>query len=73
MTGIPGKTGLVYTLDRATGEFLWARPTIMQNVISASRRTGSHDNPEARCSRSPDQSARLPDDERRQELAGGRL
>jgi PQQ-dependent dehydrogenase (methanol/ethanol family) len=33
MTGIPGKTGLVYTLDRATGEFLWARPTIMQNVI----------------------------------------
>jgi glucose dehydrogenase len=35
MTGIPGKTGLVYTLDRATGEFLWARPTIMQNVIKS--------------------------------------
>jgi alcohol dehydrogenase (cytochrome c) len=35
MTGIPGKTGLVYTLDRATGEFLWARPTITQNVISS--------------------------------------
>jgi alcohol dehydrogenase (cytochrome c) len=34
MTGIPGKTGLVYTLDRATGEFLWATPTIGQNVIS---------------------------------------
>jgi alcohol dehydrogenase (cytochrome c) len=33
ITGIPGKTGLVYTLDRTTGEFLWARPTIMQNVI----------------------------------------
>jgi PQQ-dependent dehydrogenase (methanol/ethanol family) len=33
VTGIPGKTGIVYTLDRATGEFLWARPTIMQNVI----------------------------------------
>lgn len=33
LTGIPGKTGLVYTLDRATGEFLWARPTIYQNVI----------------------------------------
>ena len=33
MTGIPGKTGLVYTLDRATGEFLWGRPTITQNVI----------------------------------------
>lgn len=34
MTGIPGKTGLVYTLDRETGEFLWARETIEQNVIS---------------------------------------
>ena len=34
MTGIPGKTGLVYTLDRETGEFLWATPTVAQNVIS---------------------------------------
>jgi alcohol dehydrogenase (cytochrome c) len=34
ITGIPGKTGLVYTLDRQTGEFLWARPTVMQNVIT---------------------------------------
>jgi alcohol dehydrogenase (cytochrome c) len=35
ITGIPGKTGLVYTLDRETGEFLWARPTVYQNVISS--------------------------------------
>jgi len=34
VTGIPGKTGVVYTLDRASGEFLWATPTITQNVIS---------------------------------------
>ena len=34
VTGIPGKTGIVYTLDRATGEFLWARPTVMQNVVA---------------------------------------
>jgi alcohol dehydrogenase (cytochrome c) len=34
MTGIPGKTGVVYTLDRATGEFLWATPTVAQNVIT---------------------------------------
>ncbi|HTM04001.1 MAG TPA: PQQ-binding-like beta-propeller repeat protein [Vicinamibacterales bacterium] len=33
ITGIPGKTGVVYTLDRQTGEFLWARPTVFQNVI----------------------------------------
>ena len=34
VTGIPGKTGVVYTLDRATGEFLWATPTTAQNVIT---------------------------------------
>jgi alcohol dehydrogenase (cytochrome c) len=34
VTGIPGKTGVVYTLDRQTGEFLWARPTIEQNVVA---------------------------------------
>ena len=34
ITGIPGKTGVVYTLDRQTGEFLWARPTVAQNVVS---------------------------------------
>jgi PQQ-dependent dehydrogenase (methanol/ethanol family) len=34
VTGIPGKTGVVYTLDRVTGEFLWARPTITQNVVA---------------------------------------
>ena len=35
LTGIPGKTGVVYTLDRETGEFLWATPTVAQNVISS--------------------------------------
>jgi PQQ-dependent dehydrogenase (methanol/ethanol family) len=33
LTGIPGKTGVVYTLDRETGEFLWARPTVHQTVV----------------------------------------
>ncbi len=33
VTGIPGKTGIVYTLDRRTGEFLWAEPTVKQNVV----------------------------------------
>ena len=35
VTGIPGKTGIVYTLDRETGEFLWATPTIVQNVVAS--------------------------------------
>jgi alcohol dehydrogenase (cytochrome c) len=35
LTGIPGKTGIVYTIDRETGEFLWARPTVEQNVIES--------------------------------------
>jgi alcohol dehydrogenase (cytochrome c) len=34
ITGVPGKTGIVYTLDRETGDFLWARETTMQNVIA---------------------------------------
>ena len=34
ITGIPGKTGVVWTLDAATGEFLWARPTLHQNVMT---------------------------------------
>jgi alcohol dehydrogenase (cytochrome c) len=35
VTGVPGKTGIIYTLDRRTGEFLWARPTVMQNVVAS--------------------------------------
>ena len=47
ITGIPGKTGLVYTLDRATGEFLWATPTVEQNVIVDIDGTGGvTENPE---------------------------
>ncbi len=34
LTGIPGKTGIIYTIDRATGEFLWATESIHQNVVS---------------------------------------
>ncbi|HET9949340.1 MAG TPA: PQQ-binding-like beta-propeller repeat protein [Longimicrobiales bacterium] len=33
VTGVPGKPGLVWTLDAATGDFLWARTTFYQNVI----------------------------------------
>ncbi len=33
VTGIPGKPGIVWTLDAMTGEFLWARQTNYQNVI----------------------------------------
>src|SRR5699024_9064524 len=34
ITGAPGKTGQVYTLDRETGQFLWARDTVYQNIIA---------------------------------------
>ncbi len=34
VSGIPGKTGIVYTLSRESGEFLWARPTLNQNVVT---------------------------------------
>jgi alcohol dehydrogenase (cytochrome c) len=35
LTGIPGKSGIVYTLDRKTGEFLWAEPTVKQTVVKS--------------------------------------
>jgi len=34
LTGIPGKTGIFYSIDRETGEFLWARETVEQNVVT---------------------------------------
>ncbi|MEM7663638.1 MAG: PQQ-binding-like beta-propeller repeat protein [Pseudomonadota bacterium] len=34
LTGIPGKTGIVWTMDRRTGEFYWAKQTIYQNVVT---------------------------------------
>ena len=41
VSGIPGKTGIVFTLDAKTGQFLWARETINQNVIrDINARTG---------------------------------
>ena len=33
VTGIPGKTGIVWALDAATGAFLWGQPTSYQNVV----------------------------------------
>ena len=33
ITGLPGKPALVWTLDAATGDFLWARATSYQNVL----------------------------------------
>lgn len=37
-----GKTGIVWALDRTTGEFLWASPTVHQNVISSiDQKTGA--------------------------------
>ncbi len=34
LTGVSGKPGIITTLDRETGKFLWARPTVRQNVIA---------------------------------------
>lgn len=43
ITGVFGKPGVVWALDAATGDFLWARPTIRQNVllgVDAAKRKG---------------------------------
>ena len=57
LTGAPGKTGIIYTLDRKTGEFLWARPTVRQNVLQGiDLKTGKAINNPAAIFTSPDQA-----------------
>jgi alcohol dehydrogenase (cytochrome c) len=34
LTGIPCKTGIAWSFDAANGEFLWARPTVEQNLVA---------------------------------------
>jgi PQQ-dependent dehydrogenase (methanol/ethanol family) len=42
ITGIPGKPAIVWTLDAATGDFLWAKQTTYQNVIIGVDVEGRH-------------------------------
>jgi len=68
VTGIPGKSGIVYTLDRRTGKFLWATPTVRQNVVeSIDGRTGEvHVNPAVTYSAKGDKAELCPG------IAGGK-
>lgn len=34
MVSIPGKTGIVYALDRNSGKFMWSRETVYQNAVA---------------------------------------
>ncbi len=34
LTGVPCKTGIAWSFDAATGEFLWARSTVEQNLVA---------------------------------------
>ena len=34
-TGVPCKTGLAWTFDAATGEFLWAKETVQQTLVES--------------------------------------
>ena len=40
VTGFPGKTAILWTLDAETGKFLWAKQTVFQNVIQELSPTG---------------------------------
>ena len=60
LTGAPGKTGIIYTLDRRTGEFLWARPTVQQNVLQGIEvKTGRAINNPAAIFTGPDQALNI--------------
>ena len=34
-TGVPYKTGIAWTLDAKTGEFLWVKSTFEQNMVAS--------------------------------------
>ena len=34
LTGVPCKTGIAWSFDAANGEFLWAKPTVEQNLVA---------------------------------------
>ncbi len=34
LTGVPCKTGIAWSFDAANGEFLWAKPTVAQNLVA---------------------------------------
>ncbi|HEV2200077.1 MAG TPA: PQQ-binding-like beta-propeller repeat protein [Bryobacteraceae bacterium] len=34
LTGVPCKTGIAWSFDAASGEFLWAKPTTEQNIVA---------------------------------------
>jgi len=34
LTGVPCKTGIAWSFDAASGEFLWAKQTVEQNIVS---------------------------------------
>ena len=40
LTGIPCKTGIAWSFDAATGEFLWAKQTTEQNLVATIDRKG---------------------------------
>ena len=76
VTGVPGKPGLVWTLDAVTGDFLWAKETSYQNVIVGVDVEGRKGiaNPDIKAFGDRGGDARLSVPERgRDQLAGGRL
>lgn len=74
LTGIPGKTGIVYTLDRQTGEFLWATETTRQNVVSSiDPATGKYRESRGAVQQGRSKTLHLPDHSRRQGLDTGCL
>ena len=41
LTGVPCKTGIAWSFDAANGEFLWAKPTVEQNLVARIDEKGS--------------------------------
>ena len=74
LTGVPCKTGIAWSFDAATGEFLWAKPTVEQNLVARIDAEGARHRQRGRRAQGGRQDlSHLPDLQRRPRLAARRL
>ena len=72
LTGVPCKTGIAWSFDAATGEFLWAKPTTVAEPRRQDRPEGAGHGQRGRRAQGGQQNlSRVPDLQRRPRLAEG--
>ena len=62
LTGVPCKTGIMWSFDALTGNYLWSKSTVLQNLVDQDRRQGQgHHQPGHADARHEQDLSHLPD------------